>query len=61
MFPELAHTILDFFKTSKEFALNCYTETKAFPSEERLALSSKLEELVYVYILTLQKILPGNQ
>ena len=42
MFLELAHTKLDVFKVSREFALSCYKETKLFPNEEKFALTQQI-------------------
>ena len=42
MFLELAHTRLDIFTVSKIFVLLCYKGTKAFPSEEKFALTQQI-------------------
>jgi four helix bundle protein len=42
MFLELAHTKLDVFKISKAFVLNCYKETKIFPSEEKFGMIQQI-------------------
>jgi four helix bundle protein len=42
MFLELAHTKLDIFKISKEFVLNCYKETKSFPTDEEFGLTQQI-------------------
>jgi|SRR4029078_161167 four helix bundle protein len=42
MFLELSHTKLDIFKVSKSFVLNCYRETKTFPSEEKFGIVQQI-------------------
>lgn len=42
MFLNLAHTKLDIFNVSKAFVLECYKETKSFPTEERYALTQQI-------------------
>jgi four helix bundle protein len=42
MFLELSHTKLDIFKVSKSFVLNCYKETKTFPSEEKFGIVQQI-------------------
>ena len=42
MFLELAHTKLTIFSISKAFVLECYKQTKSFPTEERFALTQQL-------------------
>src|ERR1700749_2376330 len=42
MFLELSHTKLDIFKVSKSFVLNCYKETKIFPSEEKFGIVQQI-------------------
>jgi len=42
MFLELSHTKLDIFKVSKSFVLNCYWETKTFPSEEKFGIVQQI-------------------
>jgi four helix bundle protein len=42
MFLELAHTKLSIFSISKAFVLECYRQTKSFPSEERYALTQQI-------------------
>ena len=42
MFIELSHTKLDIFKVSKSFVLNCYRETKTFPSEEKFGIVQQI-------------------
>ena len=38
MFLNLAHTPLGVYKSSQEFALECYRVTKKFLADERFAL-----------------------
>ena len=42
MFLQLAHTKLDIFIASKEFALECYRVTKTFPADEKFAMISQI-------------------
>jgi four helix bundle protein len=42
MFLQLSHTNLDIFKVSKSFVLNCYKETKTFPSEEKFGIVQQI-------------------
>jgi len=42
MFLELAHTKLTIFSISKAFVLECYKQTKSFPTEERFALTQQI-------------------
>jgi four helix bundle protein len=42
MFLQLSHTKLDIFKVSKSFVLNCYTETKTFPPEEKFGIIQQI-------------------
>jgi four helix bundle protein len=42
MFLELSHTKLDVFKVSKTFVLNCYRETRTFPSEEKFGIVQQI-------------------
>src|SRR6185295_10848041 len=42
MFLELSHSKLDIFKVSKSFVLNCYKETKTFPSEEKFGIVQQI-------------------
>ena len=42
MFLQLAHTKLDVYKLSQELALECYTTTKKFPSDEKFAMVSQI-------------------
>lgn len=42
MFLQLAHTKLDVFIASKDFLLECYKVTKAFPAEEKFAMVSQI-------------------
>jgi four helix bundle protein len=42
MFLELAHTRLTIFSISKAFVLECYRQTKSFPTEERYALTQQI-------------------
>jgi four helix bundle protein len=42
MFLQLAHTKLDVFTASKEFVLECYRVTRAFPAEEKYAMISQV-------------------
>jgi len=42
MFLELAHTKPDAFHVSKSFVLNCYQETKQFPTDEKSALVQQI-------------------
>jgi len=42
MFLELSHRKLDIFKVSKSFVLNCYRETKTFPSEEKFGIVQQI-------------------
>ena len=42
MFLNLAHTKLEVYKFSRELALECYSITKKFPSDERFALVQQL-------------------
>jgi len=42
MFLELAHTKLDIFQVSKNFVLNCYKETRGFPSEEKFGITQQI-------------------
>jgi len=42
MFLELSHTKLDVFSVSKSFVIDCYKETKSFPSEEKFAMISQI-------------------
>jgi four helix bundle protein len=42
MFLNLAHTKLEVYKFSRELALECYSITKKFPSDEKFALVQQL-------------------
>ncbi len=42
MFLDLAHTKMDVFKTSGEFVLHCYRETKVFPNDEKFSLTQQI-------------------
>src|SRR5204863_6016306 len=42
MFLPLAHTRLDVFVVSKQFALACYKATKVFPSEEKFSMIQQI-------------------
>lgn len=42
MFLQLAHTRLDVFQYSRALTLECYRITKAFPPEERFALTMQI-------------------
>ena len=42
MFLQLAHTRLDVFVVSKQFALACYKATKVFPSEEKFSMIQQI-------------------
>jgi four helix bundle protein len=42
MFLQLAHTRTNLFKTSKNFALECYRITKDFPADERFAMVQQI-------------------
>lgn len=42
MFLQLAHTRLDIYKSSKQLALECYTLTRLFPSEEKYAMVQQI-------------------
>jgi len=47
MFLELSHTKLDIFKVSKSFVLNCYRETKTFPSEEKFGIVQQIRRAAW--------------
>jgi four helix bundle protein len=42
MFLNLAHTKLEVYKFSRELALECYSITKKFPTDEKFALVQQL-------------------
>src|SRR5205809_5018117 len=42
MFLQLAHTKLEVFQVSKKFVLECYKQTKLFPSEEKYAMIQQI-------------------
>lgn len=42
MFLQLSHTKLEVYKTSREFAFECYKLTKNLPAEEKYAMSSQI-------------------
>ena len=42
MLLQLAHTRLDVFVVSKQFALACYKATKVFPSEEKFSMIQQI-------------------
>src|SRR5215831_962571 len=42
MFLNLSNTKLDVFKVSKDLLLNCYKETKIFPSEEKFGIIQQI-------------------
>lgn len=42
MFLQLSHTKLEVYKTSREFAFECYKLTKNLPDEEKYAMSSQI-------------------
>lgn len=42
MFLHLSHTKLEVYKSSREFAFECYKLTKALPDEEKYAMASQI-------------------
>lgn len=42
MFLQLSHTKLEVYKSSREFAFECYKLTKVLPDEEKYAMSSQI-------------------
>lgn len=42
MFLNLAHTKLDVFQESKKLVLDCYKLTKAFPPDEKFAMTQQI-------------------
>lgn len=42
MFLNLAHTKIEVFQVSKKLFLECYKQTKSFPSEEKYALTQQI-------------------
>lgn len=46
MFLHLSHTKLDLFQLSKTLVLECYKSTRAFPPEERFALTMQIRRAV---------------
>ncbi len=42
MFLHLSHTKLEVYKSSREFALECYKLTRILPDEEKYAMASQI-------------------
>lgn len=45
MFLHLSHTKLEVYKSSREFAFECYKLTKVLPDEEKYAMSSQIRRV----------------
>lgn len=44
MFLHLSHTKLEVYKSSREFAFECYQLTRILPAEEKYAMSSQIRK-----------------